>query len=91
MQLADDLNVTQKTAWFILHRIREMLRTAKPVMLRNEVEMEETFIGGKEKNKHANKRTPNTRGRSSETKTPVLGIVERNGEIIALPMLLRYR
>jgi lambda repressor-like predicted transcriptional regulator len=56
LQLSRDLGVTQKTAWFILHRIREMLRDKAPAMLRNVVEIDETFIGGKNKNRHADKK-----------------------------------
>lgn len=57
LQLGRDLNICQKTAWFLLHRIREMLREESPLMLRNSVEVDETYIGGVEGNKHANKRT----------------------------------
>ena len=48
-QLAKDIGVTQKTAWFILHRIREMLKVKAPYMLRYKVEIDETFIGGARK------------------------------------------
>ena len=79
--LARDIKVTQKTAWFMLHRLRHAARTKsfnRP--LEGTVEIDETFHGGKDKNKHADKRT-GTRGPSG--KAVVWGALERNGEFRA--------
>lgn len=87
VQLAIDLNLTQKTAWFVLHRVREMLKGEAPDMVGGGdkiVEGDATFIGGKEKNKHYSKRIR----REVENPTPtegkktVIGIIERNGKVI---------
>lgn len=84
VQLSKDLNVTQKTAWFMLHRLRHASTTeAFKQPLKNTVEADETYIGGKEKNKHKDKKTPNSQGRNTSAKTAVIGMVERGGNIKA--------
>jgi transposase-like protein len=72
------LGVTQKTAWFMLHRIRLAMQNGSIEKLAGEVEADETFIGGKEKNKHSDKKTD--QGRGTVGKAVVMGILERGGE-----------
>ncbi len=78
VQLSKDIGVTIKTAWFMLHRIRYMLkeRTLKE-KLKDYVQIDETFIGGKNKNRHWDKKVKNSQGRSFKDKTPVLGLLEQ--------------
>lgn len=81
LQLARDLNVSQKTAWFMLHRIREMLTDREPSLMQGTVEVDETYVGGKNKNRHAHKKIEDSQGRSAKGKTAVVGMVERNGKV----------
>jgi transposase-like protein len=79
-QLAKDLKITQKSAWFVLHRLRHAAKTksfSRP--LEGEVEADETYIGGKAANKHKKDRTGK---RGTAEKTPIIGAVSRNGEVI---------
>ncbi len=83
-QLAKDIEVTQKTAWFMLQRIRSCFGVIENNHeLDNEVEADETFVGGKNKNRHADKKVENAQGRSCKDKTPVFGMVEREGKVVA--------
>lgn len=86
-QLAREIGVTQKTAWFVLGRLREvagaMSESGGP--LNGSVEADETYIGGKEKNKHANKRIQNCRGTLG--KLVVMGACERKGRVTTAKLL----
>lgn len=79
--LARQLGVTQKTAWFVLHRIREMLTEKAPNMLNKQIQVDETYIGGLERNKHKSKKTKNQQGRSCDVKAPVIGVYDENGKV----------
>lgn len=83
LQLAKDIDVTQKTAWFMLHRIRKCFGMDNDGELNNEVEIDETYVGGKNKNRHADKKIEGSQGRSAKDKSPVVGMVERHGKLIA--------
>ena len=82
-QLAKDLNTTQTTAWYVLHRIRRCFAIENNVILDNEVEIDETYVGGKNKNRHEHKKVKNSQGRSMKDKVAVLGMYERNGKVVA--------
>jgi transposase-like protein len=80
-ELARALGVTQKTSWFMLHRIRDAMTTGTFRKLDGEVEADETFIGGKAGNMHKG-RWEAGRG-SGQNKTIIAGMVERGGEVRA--------
>ena len=77
-QLARDIKVTQTTAWHMLHKVRALLAQDDAEGFCGEVECDEVYIGGREKWKHQSMRTPHTQGRSTKTKTPVFGMMERS-------------
>lgn len=80
------IGVTQKTAWFMLHRIREAMNTGsfnKPFT--GEVEVDETFVGGKRSNMHKSRKVASgIKGRGMVGKAVVMGLLERGGEVRAM-------
>jgi len=77
------LGVTQKTAWFMLHRIRLAAQNKTFNKLAGEVEVDETFIGGKARNMHATERAEKIHGRGPDGKAIVAAVLERGGTVRA--------
>ncbi|WP_297085899.1 IS1595 family transposase [Thermoleptolyngbya sp. C42_A2020_037] len=82
-EIARSLGITQKTAWFLLHRIRLAMQTGTFEKLSGEVEADETYVGGKAENMHEAKRKQKIRGRGTSGKAIVLGLIERGGNVVA--------
>jgi len=83
-EVAKAIGVTQKTAWFMMHRIRLALQDGKDGgKLGGEVEVDETFIGGLSRNMHKDKRREKISGTGGKDKTSVLGFIQRGGEVRA--------
>ncbi|MGH8615813.1 MAG: IS1595 family transposase [Gammaproteobacteria bacterium] len=80
-EVARALGVTQKTAWFMLHRIRLALQRGTFDRLSGEVEADESFIGGLARNMHKSKRAENVKGTGGAGKQVVMGILERHGNV----------
>ncbi len=81
-EIVRDLGITQKTAWFMAHRIRCALHEGSfENMLSGEVEADETFIGGKARNMHVGKPVRRITETGTKDKVAVMGILERGGKL----------
>jgi len=84
-ELARTLGITQKSAWFMLHRIRLAMQSGSLMKLGGkggaEIEADETFIGGKARNMHLSVRQRRITGTGTKDKVAVMGILERGGEV----------
>jgi transposase-like protein len=76
------IGITQKSAWFLDHRIRLALTMGSFNKLSGQIEADETFIGGKARNMHASKRAAKITGTGGKDKTAVMGILERGGKVV---------
>ncbi len=82
-ELGRALGVTQKTAWFMLHRVREAIQSGSFRKLEGTIESDETFVGGEARNMHKRVREKKIRGRGTVGKRIVHGLLERGGEVRA--------
>lgn len=78
-QLARDLGITQKAAWFMLHRIRLLITPSNPVTLQGKVTIDETYIKGKAKNRTKKKRREIIQGKREDNATIAIGMVQPKG------------
>jgi transposase-like protein len=83
-EMARSLGITQKSAWFLLHRIRLAMQTGTFAKLDGEIEVDETFIGGKARNMHKSKRAKKITGTGGNDKAIVAGVLQRGGEVRAV-------
>jgi transposase-like protein len=78
LQLSRDLGITQKSAWFVLHRLRLAMGEPEPEPLENVVEIDETYVGGRLANMHAKRRKQQVA--KGDNKIAVMGMVQRDGK-----------
>jgi len=81
LQLSKEIGVTQKTAWFLLQRIRAACGNQTKKLLSGIIEVDETYIGGVEANKHASRKLHT--GRGPVNKIPIFGMRDRKGQVVA--------
>jgi hypothetical protein len=78
-EVGRDLDVTQKTAWFMLHRIRRAMQQGSFEKLSGQIEADETYIGGLARNMHKDKKAKKITGTGGSGKAIVMGLLERHG------------
>jgi transposase-like protein len=83
-QMARYLGITQPNAWYMEHRIRRVMKESKTFtqLLEGIIEVDETYVGGKNRHRHWDKKFKHTQGRSIVDKAPVFGMLQRNGFVI---------
>lgn len=81
LQLSRDIDITQKSAWFMLQRIRACFHIENNNELDGVVECDESFYGGKNQNRHKDKKVEKCQGRSFKDKVPILGMLQREGKL----------
>jgi transposase-like protein len=81
IQLGKDLGITQKSAWFVLSRLRNNFKPAADLKFEGVIQNDESFIGGKNRNRHKSKRVAEAQCRSVKDKTPVLGMIENGDQV----------
>ncbi|HLA12502.1 MAG TPA: IS1595 family transposase [Pyrinomonadaceae bacterium] len=82
-EISRSLGITQKSAWFLLHRIRLAMQTGTFKKLSGTIEADETVIGGLSRNMHKSARARKVTGTGGASKMLVMGMLERHGEVIA--------
>jgi len=85
VQMAKEIGVTQKTAWFLNHRIREAMKH-RGGLFSGEIEVDEAYIGGKAENMHKAQRERRIQGRGASGKQAVFGLFQREGPVRAFPI-----
>ena len=89
-EVSRSIGVTQRSAWFMLHRLRTLMHEDDATPLSGEVEMDETFVGGKAKNMHKKNRVRKI-SQANKGKTLVVGMLERKGRVKAAVVEARTR